>query len=318
MPRYTSNLVRPIALDRSHTNTSQMREQNHTVRDARSSLVSQQEMTNAANHSVQIQRLKTMQYMVDDNSHQHLKTPLSSPYQRQVIQLGGGFSCMGGGSGKKKKNQVVPSDNDELGDLDLKGLNFEEYAEQKKGNAFESLGLLAKPEGKFQIEGQHAAKSYIDSISDLGSLRQETVSETALDKTVQQHLALAMKAFGEEQQYPNMFDDLADTALLGINGNCMLVAPIFAYLLNSIFKEQVTRVHRPGGLGGPHTMLETTNSENRYIDPTWRQGNNPDPYSMGGINRNDPRKALPMVRISEEEPTMEKVDEAVKNAMGNL
>lgn len=239
--------------------------------------------------------------------------------QRQVIQFGNAGSSSGkkgkSKKGKAKKKHHLPQEDDLFG-LDIPD-NFD--IATPFGERLNPDPASIRANDKTQQKGQIAAQNYIDNLSpeELIALQGANLSETALNPAVHDILIEAVKIYGQLQRFPKMYEDLHDKSLFGLSGNCMEVSPIFGYLLNRIYDQKVVSTHRPGGTGGPHTILKTEGEEETYyIDATWRQGGmKPDAPVFADTHNDDHRKALDMVRVSNEKPTMPAVNKAVRDAL---
>lgn len=266
--------------------------------DNRPQATAQRKLQKMANNSPQAKRAAQLQAMTGNHAS-----------QQQVIQMGGGVSRL-------RSQEARSSTGNLTGDGESSNLNFQDTAEQRIpfNGDLDPQNDAIRPNEKQVLEGQIAAQYYIDSLEPqiLARCRQQTVSETAKVHDVQVLLTKAMGRFKNKQAFPRMYEDLENIETLGLQGNCMVVSPIFGYLLNRIHGEKVTKVHRPGGLGGPHTVLATTDENLEYIDATWRQGGN-----ENAGNRDDAKRSLNMVRVSQEEPTMEEVNRAVEAALAS-
>jgi hypothetical protein len=104
--------------------------------------------------------------------------------------------------------------------------------------------------------------------------------------------------------------DLKSTAEFGTGGGCYLVSPVFAYLLNTIHDAKVVEIHELTA----HVVLKTTNRANQFIDATWRQADQAI-YAWDEKSNNNGRYMLAMVRVTEEEPTLENLALGVINGL---
>jgi hypothetical protein len=175
--------------------------------------------------------------------------------------------------------------------------------------------------------GYEAAKKYIHKKSVDGKLNRlkkpnADVTVTAMNKDVQRILFEAMsvylrEGYGDSPLSSKMFEEsigLESIKAFGTNGGCLQVAPVFAYLLNSIHKEKVVEWHLVAQYDRDHAMVKEMKENPRFIDATWRQGG----QNIADWDNNKNKKGremLAMVRVTEEEPTLKLLELGVINGL---